>query len=172
MSTAIEKSKKKTGSRDHWATPQHLFDEWNREFNFTIDVCASKENHKHLRYWTEEDDALAMSWAGETWFCNPPYSQLYDWTYTARLETSDPTSSGVMLVPCSTETRWFHECVLPFAVGIRLLRTRVEFIPSVEYVIKRRAEGKPETSGNMWPSMLVVYGKRLEKTKNLWRFRP
>ena len=31
---------------DDWATPQDFFDKLNEEFNFTLDPCASLENHK------------------------------------------------------------------------------------------------------------------------------
>ena len=29
-----------------WETPDDLFQKLNKEFNFTLDVCANKENHK------------------------------------------------------------------------------------------------------------------------------
>lgn len=31
---------------NEWYTPQYLFDELNKEFNFTLDPCATLENHK------------------------------------------------------------------------------------------------------------------------------
>ena len=32
-----------------WETPQVLFDSLNKEFTFTLDVCASKENAKNKK---------------------------------------------------------------------------------------------------------------------------
>ncbi|HXS60809.1 MAG TPA: DNA N-6-adenine-methyltransferase [Candidatus Sulfopaludibacter sp.] len=37
---------------DEWRTPQWLFDELNKEFNFDIDLCATKENSKCKNYYT------------------------------------------------------------------------------------------------------------------------
>lgn len=65
---------------DQWATPQSFFDKLNEEFNFTLDPCADKTNHKCSKYYTNEDDGLLQDWQGEIVFCNPPYGQvLKDW---------------------------------------------------------------------------------------------
>lgn len=47
-----------TNNSDKWTTPQNLYDELNKEFNFTLDVCASKENTKCKKYFTQKDNAL------------------------------------------------------------------------------------------------------------------
>ena len=49
---------------DEWSTPQHVYDALNEEFHFTLDACATDENHKHERYYTKEQDALQMDWGG------------------------------------------------------------------------------------------------------------
>ena len=41
-----------TSNTDMWETPQELFDELDREFHFTLDVCAVPENAKCERYFT------------------------------------------------------------------------------------------------------------------------
>lgn len=43
---------------DLWATPQEFFDELNKEFSFTTDVCAIPENAKCERFFTPEMDGL------------------------------------------------------------------------------------------------------------------
>lgn len=35
---------------DLWATPQDFFDKLDREFGFTLDVCATDENAKCADY--------------------------------------------------------------------------------------------------------------------------
>lgn len=71
-----------SSQKDYWETPQSLFDELNAEFHFTLDAAASDTNHKCDRYFTEQDDGLRQSWAGETVFCNPPYGrkETGEWT--------------------------------------------------------------------------------------------
>ena len=44
-----------------WETPQDLFDELNREFNFTLDPCATVENAKCEKFYTVEDNGLSKS---------------------------------------------------------------------------------------------------------------
>lgn len=49
---------------DEWETPQWLFDELDREFNFNLDPCATDENHKCPIYITKETDGLSVEWGG------------------------------------------------------------------------------------------------------------
>lgn len=49
---------------DEWSTPQDLFDELDREFRFTLDACATDENHKCDMYYTQEQDGLKQIWGG------------------------------------------------------------------------------------------------------------
>lgn len=47
-----------------WETPQVLFDELNRVFNFTLDPCASPENAKCRSFYTVVDNGLERDWGG------------------------------------------------------------------------------------------------------------
>lgn len=53
-----------TSNSEEWGTPQTLFNRLNKEFNFTLDICASKENAKCHKYYTKEEDALKKEWGG------------------------------------------------------------------------------------------------------------
>ncbi len=65
-----------TSNTDSWATPQDFFDQQNAAYGpFTLDVCASASNAKLPRYWNQQDDGLAKSWAGERCWMNPPYGR-------------------------------------------------------------------------------------------------
>lgn len=61
--------------KDDWETPDQFFDELNKEFNFTLDPCATNKNNKCKKFFTLEDDGLKMDWGNEIVFCNPPYSK-------------------------------------------------------------------------------------------------
>ena len=63
-----------SSKKETWATPVSFFDECNREFKFNIDVCASEENAKCDRFFTEKDNALEKEWLGSCWM-NPPYGK-------------------------------------------------------------------------------------------------
>lgn len=49
---------------DEWATPDYLFNELDSEFHFTVDVCATPQNHKCSTYYTKETDGLTKNWGG------------------------------------------------------------------------------------------------------------
>lgn len=55
------------------ATPQDFYDQLDEEFHFTLDPCATHENHKCDKYYTKEEDWLKQSRDNEIVFCNPPY---------------------------------------------------------------------------------------------------
>lgn len=95
---------------DKWATPQDFFDEINREFGFSLDVCALPENAKTTRYYTPEQDGLTQPWEGVVW-CNPPYGrQIGKWVERAAL-AAKAGAVVVMLLPARTDTKWFHEYI-------------------------------------------------------------
>lgn len=49
---------------NEWATPQDFYDVLNEEFDFTLDPCATDENHKCDNYFTQEMDGLKQDWGG------------------------------------------------------------------------------------------------------------
>lgn len=65
---------------DNWATPQGFFDELNKEFNFTLDVCADEQNKKCDRFFginsgIKGNGGLDWSWNHENIWMNPPYGR-------------------------------------------------------------------------------------------------
>ena len=45
-----------SSATDLWETPQWLFDELDREFGFSLDVCAIPENAKCQQFFTADED--------------------------------------------------------------------------------------------------------------------
>lgn len=122
------------------ATPQEFYDQLDDEFHFTLDPCATDENHKCEKYYTIEDDWLKQSWDNEIVYCNPPYwreikKRVQKW-YNAR------GGVIVMLLPARTDTSRFHDYIYHKS-EIRFIRGRLKFWDS-----KNSAP---------FPSMVVVY---------------
>lgn len=113
-----------SSSSDEWETPQHIIDQLNEEFHFTLDPCASHSNHKCDRYFTKEDDGLSKKWGGVV-FCNPPYSQIAKWIKKASEEAEEGTTV-VLLIPARTDTRWFHDYIYG-KHEIRFIKGRLHF---------------------------------------------
>lgn len=63
-----------TSNTCEWETPQHIFEKYNKQYNFTLDVCATPKNAKCKRYFTKEQDGLSQEWSGRCWM-NPPYGR-------------------------------------------------------------------------------------------------
>lgn len=112
---------------DLWATPQDFFDEMDKEFSFTLDVCALPENAKCKVYYSPEVDGLTQPWNGRVW-CNPPYGrEIGKWVRNAYLATASGSAEVVvMLLPARTDTRWFHEYIYQKA-EIRFVKGRLKF---------------------------------------------
>lgn len=109
---------------DLWSTPQDFFDELNKEFGFTLDVCATHDNAKCQTYYTIDQDGLAQEWEGVCWM-NPPYGrEIGKWMEKA-YESSLNGATVVCLVPARTDTKWWHEYVMKG--DIRFLRGRLKF---------------------------------------------
>lgn len=53
-----------SSNTDEWATPREFYKELNKEFNFTLDPCATHKNHKCEKYYTKEDNGLTQTWGG------------------------------------------------------------------------------------------------------------
>jgi phage N-6-adenine-methyltransferase len=129
---------------DTWETPDWLFDELNKEFNFTLDPCCLVSSTKCFNYFTPEDDGLKQDWSGETVFCNPPYGKNTTkiWVKKCYEEALKPNTIVVMLVPSRTDTPWFHQyCYKKYE--IRFIKGRLKFGSS-----KQPAP---------FPSMIVIF---------------
>lgn len=142
-----------------WETPWGLFRELDREFRFTRDVCAIRENAKCTRYFAPEDDGLAQPWTGVCWM-NPPYGRTIGlWVGKAHAE-SRRGATVVCLLPARTDTAWFQDIVMR-ASEIRLVRGRLKFgtaensAPFPSAVVVFRPGPEPET-----PRLLTMSVRR------------
>lgn len=109
---------------DLWATPQAFYDKLNAEFGFETDVCATAENAKCPRYFTQADDGLAQDWTGTCWM-NPPYGrEIGKWMRKA-YESAQGGVTVVCLVPARTDTAWWHDYAMKGE--IRFIRGRLKF---------------------------------------------
>lgn len=119
---------------NEWATPQDFYDKLDKEFNFTLDPCSTKENAKCRKFYTKEDDGLSKSWAGEIVFMNPPYGrEIKYWiekAYTEIIKTRERERERtivVCLIPARTDTRYWHEYIFGKAKEIRFVKGRLKF---------------------------------------------
>lgn len=130
---------------DQHSTPQEFFDKLNEEFQFTLDVCASKTDAKCEKFFTKEDDALKQDWVG-TCFMNPPYGrEIIKWMKKAWEEHQKHGSTIVCLIPARTDTNWWHSYVDGKA-EFRFVKGRLKFGGA--------ANSAP------FPSVVIIYRKK------------
>jgi site-specific DNA-methyltransferase (adenine-specific) len=127
---------------NEWETPQEFFDELNKEFNFTLDPCSTKENAKCPKFYTQTNDGLTQDWNNEIVFVNPPYGrEIKHW-----VKKASEAMGGVvvMLIPARTDTSYFHDYIYNKA-EIRFIRGRLKF--------------GGHTNSAPFPSMVVIFKK-------------
>lgn len=132
-----------SSTTDEWSTPQHIFDELGKKFQFDLDVCATPQNAKCKKFFTRADDGLAQVWTGSCWM-NPPYGrEIGLWVEKAwRSVNKEHANSVVCLLPARTDTKWFHDYCWKYG-DITFIRGRLKF-------------GGAKNSAP-FPSMIVVF---------------
>lgn len=112
---------------NEWYTPPEIFDYLNKKYNFTLDPCATDENHKCSKYYTISDNGLSKSWENEVVFCNPPYGkEIKDWVEKSYVE-SKKGAIVVMLIPARTDTKYWHDFIFKKASEIIFIKGRLKF---------------------------------------------
>jgi hypothetical protein len=123
-----------SSASDRWATPKVVYAALDSEFHFDFDPCPLDGADDGL-------SPLFCEWRGKRVFCNPPYGPgIGDW-----LKRGLEAELAVFLLPARTDTRWFHDIVLPRATEIRFIRGRLKFGDA-----KKNAP---------FPSMIVVFSE-------------
>lgn len=94
---------KSTKLRNEAGTPRHLFQQWDGEYEFTVDVCATPHNTKMSLWIGEESDGLLCEWSGRVW-CNPPYSDIPPW-----LAKAHEPEFAAYLLPVRSDRLWWRK---------------------------------------------------------------
>lgn len=126
MTRGMVPSRTPEQDKDRWRTPQAVFAMLDKRYGpFTLDAAADETNHK-CHWWmgpgsmlSDGDDALAANWGFPLVFappmrvfCNPPYSMTASFVRKAKHEVArGHIVSATLLLPATTDVRWFHEYV-------------------------------------------------------------
>ncbi len=95
-------------SMKYLRTPIDIWDSISKEFDFTLDACASDKNHLLPKYYTKENCCLDKDWTGELVYLHP----LFDMHIGKFVEKAfNSKCTTVMLLPASTHTRYFHSFI-------------------------------------------------------------
>jgi len=148
-----------SSSSREWGTPDWLFDRYNAIYHYTIDVCATAQNTKVAKFFSESVDGLAQGWEGERCWMNPPYGhEIEAWVHKAWEERNKYTLIS-MLLPARTDTKWWHAFVGSLEGGrFEFLRSRVKFVlPNGEFA----------PSGAPFPSVVVTFRSGMTELQDI-----
>lgn len=159
MLTPADRKALFSSERQDWGTPPEFIEWLAYEFGWmpTLDASASDHNAKAQDYYTIEHDGLGLPWYGDVWL-NPPFGrkELTSWLNKCREEYEHPVKvtgerldSIYCLVPARTDTKWFHDIVVPTATRIYLIKGRFNFLFA----------GNVPGGSAPFPSMLIVWDK-------------
>jgi site-specific DNA-methyltransferase (adenine-specific) len=84
---------------------------------------------------------LDREWGTST-YCNPPYGRYVGEWIEKGIKESRQGKTIVFLLPARTDTKWFHDLILPYAKEIRFIRGRLQF---------KKGQQAP------FPSMLIIF---------------
>ncbi len=107
MSGYISKSK-----GDNWGTPKNIMDNYEDYF----DPCP----------YNYKEDGLIIDWK-EYNFVNPPFSKLKEFSKKIN-EEAKKNKKIVLLIPARTDTKYFHNYLLPLNPKIEFIKGRLKYI--------------------------------------------
>ena len=146
--------------KDEWRTPLWLFRQLEQKYGpFDFDAAATRLNSmcaKYLGPGSEHgEDALLALWAalGDRAWLNPPYSR--QWlSYFIRYAHSQVFECGLasatLLVPSTTDVRWFHDLVWDNTKNTTRPGVTIEFLtPRVKFLHPDGTPSKSPSGANL-----------------------
>lgn len=141
--------------RDDWETPKWLFDKLNKQYNFTFDCCADKNNSKCF-YSTDCFEDLNIK-INRTCWMNPPFSK--DKISKMFNHFFKVVECGVAIYRCDNmETKVWQEIILKYATWIFIPKGRISY------------EGKAG-KGSRFPSALIGFNVEEPNDMEGWTLR-
>lgn len=139
-----------------WETPKKLIDWITKRFDceFTLDACASEENAIADHYYTAENSCLDHHWwtYGDVWI-NPPFGkggklQREILEHAVNEVQAKRCRRVFALIPSRTDTKLFHNTILPNASHVYFVKGRITF----KY-------GESIDKCAPFPSLLVIFSQ-------------
>ena len=143
-------------------TPVDIWKDLSKEFNFTLDCCASDQNHLLPKYHTKEINTLKQSWENEIAYIHPMFDTKIGKFVEKAFNTKNFT--GVFLLPASTHTKYFHDyCYTNPNCEIRFLRKPVK---GFHFGCEDGTPTDPNSLGYLKPLMILIFRNKEKNANN------
>lgn len=139
---------------DYFETPDYIYQQLNKVFNFSLDVACNKENKKCICGFCEEEiNSLEADWIGRC-FCNPPFSKKAEFIKKAVDEVEKNNCYiCVMILPLnSMDTKAWHKYI-EGKYHYEVLKGRIAFVDPTTKLPKK---------GNNSGTVIVYFKKKIE----------
>ena len=126
--------------RDEWQTPQSIFDDLNKQYDFRFDCCAD-ENNKTTLYSSNFQNIVKNDLNKYVCWINPPFSKAYEmFEHFFKV-----VNTGVAIYRCDNmETALWQDVILKHCSWILIPKGRISY------------EGK-DGKRSRFPSALIGY---------------
>lgn len=149
------KMNQKGKGNDNFETPDYIFNQLNKIFDFNLDVACTPYNAKCVNFISQDDNALLIKWGEYSrCFCNPPFSKKAEFIKKADYEVQYcNVPIVVMILPLnSMDTKIWHE-IIESRYHYEILKGRIAFIDP---------ETQKPKKGNNSGTVIVYFKKRIE----------
>lgn len=144
---------------DTFNTPDFIFDQLNRIYQFELDAACDSTNKKCQDGYRSNmgECGLSGTWGDLRVFCNPPFSQKSQWIKKAYDEVFNKNCPiVVMILPLNCmSTIDFYDVVISNNIHYEILKGRIQFLNN---------ETKEKVNGNN-SGTVIVYFKKPISTK-------
>tara|TARA_R110000851_G_scaffold133706_2_gene268665 strand:+ start:3895 stop:4302 length:408 start_codon:yes stop_codon:yes gene_type:complete len=128
----------KKSKSDCWGTPKEMYDKYINDGYF--DPCP----------YNYKEDGLKIEWKEKN-FVNPPFSNLAEWSKKVK-EEYEKGKEIILFIPARTDTKYFHNYLLPCNPKIKFIKGRVKYID---------LDDSSKTKGFApFPSLLLTFNKK------------
>jgi len=140
---------KMTSNSQEYETPDEIFIPLHKEFNFKLDGCASKTNHKVDNYYSKEDDCFTKNWNTTTWV-NPEFYTVRKFIKKAYEDSEKFNTTIAILCMVKSNTNWWRDYVMK-SKQVRFINQKIQF--------------KGTEQGLRFPCCIVIFTPHDDDTK-------
>jgi hypothetical protein len=165
---ADEDFRRSIDTKVHWGTQTHILDCVREVGPIDHDPCSNTSAVKRVKARTSwmlnPENGLMLPWEPQivsyrgVCFVNPPYG-IVDW-YAKIASEARQGVPIIALVSASTETNWWNDYIMPWAIAVCFVRGRLKFIDCTKESDFSECPAQLDFWGNLPPALIEAGDKK------------